>query len=201
MRPTTALLASALALLSPLPVLADEQGDDSRNPVGEESTHSEPSAKLNGQWILDNTSFAKAIISGLQASAGSSGTTFSLQDIKGVYLATINTETDKILVDWYNWEMHGIAKTKRSGTFPVVVNINGQQQYKVHGIEESDKPSQRTMKVVLLKDGSRAKVSFKGMVTQTKMDIPILSSGSWTVVDDKLTLKSEGHTWTFTSKK
>lgn len=202
MNSTPAFLSSAVLLLvASMPLCADEQATDPKNPVGEESTHSEPKEKLNGEWILDNTSFAQAIIAGLKASAGNSGTSFSLDDIKGDYMATINTETGKVLVDWKNWEMHGTAKTQRAGTFPVVVNLNGQQEYRIASINESDKPSKRTMNIVLVKDGARAKVSFRGMVTKTKMDLPTLGTGSWAVHDDVFTLASEGHTWKFTRRK
>lgn len=193
--------ALSLLLVAATAAIGDEAQSDPKDPRPEESTHSEPKEKLNGQWILDNTSFAQAIIAGLKQSAGNSGTKFTLDTIKGDYVATINTETSKILVDWYNWEMHGTAETKRSGTFKVVVNINGQQQYAIRSIDESDKPSARTMAVALLKDGARAKVSFRGMETATKMEIPSLSSGSWTVHDDVFTLASEGQTWKFDRKK
>jgi hypothetical protein len=57
------------------------------------------------------------------------------------------------------------------------------------------------MSVVLLKDGARAKVTFRGVESSTKMDIPTLSNGQWTVHEDKFTLVSEGQTWNFTRKK
>jgi hypothetical protein len=196
-------LTLALLVFSGASLQAQDEEKKPRDiapPEPEVPTVSEGKAKLTGTWILDNTSFAKAIITSLGKS-GPSGTNFEFTGIKGDYVATINTETMKVLVDWHQWEMLGVAHTTRAGDFPVVVNLNGQQQYTIASIGEGETPGDRKMVISLTKDAARAKVSFKGIVTQTKMDIPQLGSGQWTVLENKFYLQSEGQVWNFTRKE
>jgi len=122
---------------------------------------------------------------------GASGTDFTLEGIKGDYLANIDPDKASVVVTWDKWIMEGTAVTN-NGTFPVQLRMDGRQEYELIEMTET------TMGVALKRDAVNATVTFAGMtVSDQEVDIPKFSGGSWICNVDNLTLISDDHTWNF----
>jgi len=158
---------------------------------------SEGMTKLAGKWVADSDSFGKIISSSLQKSAGAT-TKFGLDGIKGNYVATIDPDAKKIVVEWLEWSMQGTAINKAAGELKMTTGVSGRQVYGIKSITDGEKPANRRILIEMEKDSAIAKTTFRGIPIKSQVQLPKLGSGQWSIADDRFYLLSDGKVLEFT---
>lgn len=163
---------------------------------GDPAAALESNACLEGRWRLDNASIATAMQEALLTST--SGTDFTLEEIRGFYFATIELGSEEMTVHWNNWQMLGRAVT-RQGAFDVTLILDGTQGYTIDQLSDGTAQSDRTMAVSLDYNNVAATVSFAGQTFPNQsVQIPEIANGTWNCGETTLVVHNDGQDWVFT---
>lgn len=163
---------------------------------GDPASAMEANACLEGRWRLDNASIATAMQEALLTST--SGTDFTLEEIRGFYYSTIALDSKDVTVHWNNWQMVGTAVTQQ-GAFGVTLTLDGTQGYTIAKLSDGAALSERVMAVNLDYNNVTATVTFAGQTFPNQsVQIPQLADGTWDCGDTTLVIYNDGQEWVFT---
>lgn len=161
---------------------------------------SEAKGKLNGGWLLQGSSLGKSLATSLQKSAGTE-IKFNLGELTGDYVATVDLKEKKIVIEWHKWKMESTARSERAGEFKMTVKVSGRQEYQIKSITDGKTPDARKLDLQLMNDFTTSKTTFRGIEIKSKVQLPELQSGHWSIHEGHLYLEAKGEPWKFDRKE
>ena len=161
---------------------------------------SAPKEKLAGTWILQDESLGRSLTAQFQKAAGK-GATFKLSKMSGDYMVEINPELNRITVLWKDWKMESVT-TRGDLAVTLTVAVKGTQDYEIVELADSKKRETRKIQMKLIKDETTSESFFQGSRMRTKVDLPGLESGHWSIHDGLLYLQGsqQEEAWKFDRK-
>ena len=156
--------------------------------------------KLPGTWILQSESLGRSLTEQFQKAAGR-GMNFTLGKLSGDYLAEINPDKSKITIHWKERKMESVAKRDEFKA-TLAVSVTGKQEYKVVKLTSGENPGSRKILLELTQDDTKSQSFFQGTKIRSKVDLPGLTSGHWSISEGVLHLQGTKQEvpWQFTRK-
>lgn len=142
-------------------------------------SHSSPKRELSGKWALKEESLKEALIWHFQKTVGE-GATFKLGKVKGNYIISISPDLTRLSVVWEKWKMDSIT-TRGESSVTLSVSVEGSQEYEILQITDGNSPKARQFVIKLLEDKTTSASFFQGTKMRTKVDLPSLSTGHWSL--------------------
>ncbi|MBL48467.1 MAG: hypothetical protein CMP28_05895 [Roseibacillus sp.] len=150
-------------------------------------SESAPDKELPGTWILESESLGRSLTEQFQKAAGR-GMAFTLDKLTGDYLAEINSDKSKIIVHWKDWKMESVAK-RDDFKVALAVSVTGKQEYTIVKLTSGKAPESRKILLELSKDETKSQSFFQGARIRSKVDLPALASGHWSINEGILHLQ------------
>jgi hypothetical protein len=129
-------------------------------------------------------------------------TTFHLGTLSGDYLATVNLKESKLTVEWRKWQMEGMAKRtpkkeenaeqQPAREFKMTVTVTGNQEFNIKMVTDGEKPEARKLELEMLSDKTTSKTTFSGIQTKSRVKLPELQGGQWSLHEGTLYLLGNG---------
>ena len=156
--------------------------------------------ELSGSWLLQDESMRETLEGHFQEAAGK-GATFKLGEIKGNYVASVNSDLSRITVMWEDWKMHSTT-TRGENAVTLSVSVKGTQDYEIRQITDGKRPENRTIRMKLIEDKTSSESFFEGAKIRSKVKLPLLPSGYWSLHDGILYLQGSDQktAWQFTPR-
>jgi hypothetical protein len=137
--------------------------------------------ELSGDWVLKGESLEKALMGQFQKTVGK-GATFKLRKIQGNYIVSMSSDLTRLAVVWEKWKMDSTS-TRGESSVTLSVSVEGLQEYEILQITDGKSPKTRKFVINLLEDKTNSASFFQGTKMRTKVALPSLSSGHWSLQD------------------
>ena len=153
---------------------------------------------LPGSWVLQSGSLKAALVRQFQETVGK-GATFKVGEITGNYTISISPSLTRIVAVWKEWKMDSTT-IRGERSVSLSVSVDGTQEYEILQISDGKNPKMRTIEIKLLEDKTTSESFFEGNKMRTKVGLPTLSSGNWSLHEGTFYLQGSGQetAWKFT---
>ena len=153
---------------------------------------------LAGSWVLQSGSLKAALVRQFQETVGK-GATFKVGEITGNYTISISPSLTRIVAVWKEWKMDSTT-IRGERSVSLSVSVDGTQEYEILQISDGKNPKMRTIEIKLLEDKTTSESFFEGNKMRTKVGLPTLSSGNWSLHEGAFHLQGSGQetAWKFT---
>ncbi len=188
-------------LLKPAPTSKEVLPKPQAPPKSSLPEESESKDQLAGRWLLQSSSLGSSISQSMQKATGKN-TTFHLGTLSGDYLATVNLKESKLTVEWRKWQMEGVAKRtpkkkedaeqQPAREFKMTVTVTGRQEFNITMVTDGEKPEARNLELEMLSDKTTSKTTFSGIQIKSRVKLPELQGGQWSLHEGTLYLLGNG---------
>ena len=160
--------------------------------------HSSGKKDLPGRWVFQSDSLKTALVRQFQETVGKDAT-FKVGKITGNYTISINSDLTRIAAEWKEWKMDSTT-IRGERSVSLSVSIDGIQEYEIIQIIDGKNPKMRKIEIKLLEDKTISESFFEGNKMRTKVELPTLSSGNWSLHEGTFHLQGSGQetAWKFT---
>ena len=160
-------------------------------------SNSSPKKDLSGNWILQGESLKETLVRQFQKTVGKDAS-FKLGKITGKYTVSVSPDLTKLTAAWEEWKMDSTT-TRGERSVTLSVSVDGTQEYEILQIVDGKNPKMRKIEIKLIEDKTASKSFFEGIKMRTKVDLPALSSGHWSLHEETFYLQGSGQetAWKF----